>query len=92
MRSDGQKISIHALREESDDLQDKGFDKTSAFLSTPSARRATGRQLQFGHPVLISIHALREESDGLPLRLRGQAPGISIHALREESDAGGLLP
>ena len=55
------------------------------FLSTPSARRATG----FLCPVVvrkaISIHALREEGDqGL---FFGAVHGIiSIHALREEGD------
>ena len=35
------KISIHALREEGDPIYSNAFDKTSVFLSTPSARRAT---------------------------------------------------
>ena len=33
------------------------------FLSTPSARRATGRFLRFVTYFVISIHALREEGD-----------------------------
>ena len=33
------------------------------FLSTPSARRATGHQGYVRLPVRISIHALREEGD-----------------------------
>ena len=35
------------------------------FLSTPSARRATGRQVDHLHRSRISIHALREEGDCL---------------------------
>ena len=33
------------------------------FLSTPSARRATGKMLCMGRRKQISIHALREEGD-----------------------------
>ena len=33
------------------------------FLSTPSARRATGLVNVDAHEVIISIHALREEGD-----------------------------
>ena len=33
------------------------------FLSTPSARRATGRQMAGVYIHVISIHALREEGD-----------------------------
>ena len=40
-----------------------------SFLSTPSARRATGLRRKLGAFDLISIHALREEGDqGLPRR------------------------
>ena len=56
-----------------------------AFLSTPSARRATGT----GHPCMaaagISIHALREEGDSIQWAI-APVNGISIHALREEGD------
>ena len=38
---------------------------TLAFLSTPSARRATGHQEGAAIDIVISIHALREEGDGL---------------------------
>ena len=34
-------ISIHALREEGDDIAFKHFCQSFVFLSTPSARRAT---------------------------------------------------
>ena len=59
----GQRISIHALREEGDVQTVTSTGKAFQFLSTPSARRAT-----FGsvHPLAessISIHALREEGD-----------------------------
>ena len=55
------------------------------FLSTPSARRATGVGKRHVGRINISIHALREEGDLLaeivkPVEL------ISIHALREEGD------
>ena len=44
-------ISIHALREEGDDLQ-RGFDNQSViFLSTPSARRAT----DYGYHVVAKL-------------------------------------
>ena len=61
------------------------LEELRAFLSTPSARRATlAAELDKLGPG-ISIHALREEGD------RGTETGragriISIHALREEGD------
>ena len=64
------------------------IDGKKAFLSTPSARRATATPSYNGHPVIrISIHALREEGDP-QLRREGRRQGISIHALREEGDVG----
>ena len=57
------RISIHALREEGDFLSLAGSEDAEAFLSTPSARRATegaGIVVVLG---AISIHALREEGD-----------------------------
>ena len=55
------------------------------FLSTPSARRATGIRTSRGNAFNISIHALREEGD--PERLTVPfSTNISIHALREEGD------
>ena len=57
-----------------------------AFLSTPSARRATGvggaGRGNFG----ISIHALREEGDFCLNVSKDGMGDISIHALREEGD------
>ena len=65
----------------------RGFNSQHKFLSTPSARRATGDVVSAQHIVDISIHALREEGDvghGIVVH----RSGISIHALREEGDAG----
>ena len=57
-------ISIHALREEGDFcLVSSLFPAVGKFLSTPSARRATGRPGQAKGDRQISIHALREEGD-----------------------------
>ena len=36
---------------------------STVFLSTPSARRATGKGVAFHRKRFISIHALREEGD-----------------------------
>ena len=57
-------ISIHALREEGDGIIFVCLGNQTAFLSTPSARRAT-QQLLWCSPRSdgISIHALREEGD-----------------------------
>ena len=56
-------ISIHALREEGDDGDERHTFPVQGFLSTPSARRATSF-VQDIHPLkTISIHALREEGD-----------------------------
>ena len=59
----GRHISIHALREEGDTGAVQSWKAASAFLSTPSARRATLPVGLFGPLVAISIHALREEGD-----------------------------
>ena len=55
-------ISIHALREESDDSDEKAVEVVE-FQSTLSVRRATKCAKPAGHVESISIHALREESD-----------------------------
>ncbi len=55
-------ISIHALREEGD-LCRTPYHLFGRFLSTPSARRATGTGSVLAVAVIISIHALREEGD-----------------------------
>ena len=60
---------------------------TFAFLSTPSARRATLYSTVFHvESQLISIHALREEGDLCQPHLDRIQLLISIHALREEGD------
>ena len=56
-------ISIHALREEGDWLNGGYWDNEEVFLSTPSARRATGTAFILPTILRISIHALREEGD-----------------------------
>ena len=55
------------------------------FLSTPSARRATGESGVNVDQTKISIHALREEGDKSNGR-HEKSGVISIHALREEGD------
>ena len=57
-------ISIHALREEGDLGLFDGLFPRREFLSTPSARRATGAAGRQQGQRRISIHALREEGDG----------------------------
>ena len=56
------------------------------FLSTPSARRATGMERRQDRLRGISIHALREEGDLDTLVVTVPYNKISIHALREEGD------
>ena len=60
-------------------------DPIDGFLSTPSARRATPKQLRQRRPKNISIHALREEGD-FCWAANAYKWFISIHALREEGD------
>ena len=79
------KISIHALREESDYQAVAVMCVSGSFQSTLSVRRATWRSAVFDRFECISIHALREESDAGDL-VTAQWILISIHALREESD------
>ena len=59
----GADISIHALREEGDLFSRQAMESNESFLSTPSARRATGDALHDRIDIAISIHALREEGD-----------------------------
>ena len=66
----GAGISIHALREEGDDLQSRIGDEEDKFLSTPSARRATAYLQKRNKRQRISIHALREEGDRRRSRAR----------------------
>ena len=83
------KISIHALREESDPLTSPMTPATFPFQSTLSVRRAT-RTARTPAPMrrFQSTLSVRRATyrDGLTtLQLI-----ISIHALREESDIGSL--
>ena len=66
-------ISIHALREEGDLASLSKSAKAVGFLSTPSARRATGFHPCTPSVRVISIHALREEGDMRNSRPKGQA-------------------
>ena len=63
----------------------RGFNSQHKFLSTPSARRATGDVVSAQPIVDISIHALREEGD-LDSDIAQIIYKISIHALRVEGD------
>ena len=80
-------ISIHALREEGDAGSSCGASCRSRFLSTPSARRATGLPgRSAGRPDNFYPRPPR----GGRQVCRAEAPAgqiISIHALREEGDA-----
>ena len=80
-------ISIHALREEGDELLQVCSALRKKFLSTPSARRATSQLATDGTSKPISIHALREEGDVQRAVADIAVGSISIHALREEGDA-----
>ena len=63
------------------------FSTSPVFLSTPSARRATGKYIEAIEGTdAISIHALREEGDPEPPCRVYPCCEISIHALREEGD------
>ena len=64
------------------------FPRVLLFLSTPSARRATGQGGQRAGKAAISIHALREEGDK-DGSVYDALLDISIHALREEGDRMG---
>ena len=80
------KISIHALREESDLVLPDGRSAYGLFLSTLSVRRATpsaGHRRQLLSTFLSTLSVRRATA----LRWHLFAPArISIHALREESD------
>ena len=79
-------ISIHALREESDEVITDCIRRALLFQSTLSARRATISYCRADSRNYISIHALREESDLMVSSALSAFAAISIHALREESD------
>ena len=82
-------ISIHALREEGDSFQRVGGKLGQAFLSTPSARRATGSYMTgvsgtsnfYPRPPRGGRQTAQKYGDIIEM--------ISIHALREEGDVSG---
>ena len=79
------RISIHALRKESDRHIAATECDVMLFQSTLSVRRATRGVRRRRMSDIISIHALRKESDRRAwLALCDDE--ISIHALRKESD------
>jgi len=81
------KISIHALREESDQSI-MTMRIVKKLISIHALREESDIiELRILQHFLISIHALREESDADPQGGQGHHQ-ISIHALREESDLG----
>ena len=78
-------ISIHALREEGDNRTSGAASKTTPFLSTPSARRATvetGKKTKT--EVFLSTPSARRATDTVDFPYEDMR--ISIHALREEGD------
>ena len=79
-------ISIHALREEGDGVGTFLRRGMVAFLSTPSARRATRDPAVYGRRgiAFLSTPSARRATSR-PLPPRNDHP-ISIHALREEGD------
>ena len=79
-------ISIHALREEGDRAYGLIYNEWFRFLSTPSARRATGRIDYETHRrnIFLSTPSARRATQQ-PERM-GDRHQISIHALREEGD------
>ena len=84
-------ISIHALREERDQL--KRVDPAGQKDFNPRAPRGARRPGSFGAGVCkcISIHALREERDK-EQQEKAKKQEISIHALREERDVFNCRP
>ena len=80
------KISIHALREEGDQHIERQKPKHHGFLSTPSARRATGGvRLKDPGGVFLSTPSARRATYTAFNTVFNKA-FISIHALREEGD------
>ena len=80
------RISIHALREEGDSQVCHFGSTIFPFLSTPSARRATGVAGNAASAwIFLSTPSARRATS------RATEPGyhgsISIHALREEGDS-----
>ncbi len=80
-------ISIHALREERDQLI-AGAYRGGVIISIHALREERDGFADFPRleAINISIHALREERDYCKPRIQDSQP-ISIHALREERDS-----
>ena len=84
--SPGVEISIHALREEGDSNPPVWVELISGFLSTPSARRATGSSA-ISAPQLRNFYPRPLRGGRLVSATSGeQTRSISIHALCEEGD------
>ena len=82
------KISIHALREESDSSRLIPGRRIRIFQSTLSVRRATRSLVDLAfHLKFQSTLSVRRAT--LAGYAHGGREGISIHALREESDHAG---
>ncbi len=81
------RISIHALREESDGRAGPKKGEPNIFQSTPSARRATGSATRRGR-VIHQFQSTPSARRATAVSVVGvhRSVGISIHALREESD------
>ena len=79
-------ISIHALREEGDNVTTLNYPRIIEFLSTPSARRATSDAGESGVALgeFLSTPSARRATRLLGFRIVLFL--ISIHALREEGD------
>ena len=78
-------ISIHALREEGDQIPASTPLPKFLFLSTPSARRATSiKRFACQSGQFLSTPSARRATPHQ--RGCGRRPPISIHALREEGD------
>ena len=78
-------ISIHALREEGDQILLQFGMRKPYFYPRPPRGGRLDREKPRVEIEIISIHALREEGDTRRPRSNPQC-GISIHALREEGD------
>ena len=80
-----ERISIHALREEGDGTYKSGTGSPRAFLSTPSARRATYYNSN-GLNIILFLSTPSARRATLTFSLNFCKSRISIHALREEGD------
>ena len=79
-------ISIHALREEGDELLPGMRNEIGDFYPRPPRGGRQPPHHSFCPQERISIHALREEGDRRIRCYSFRLPCISIHALREEGD------